>query len=147
MFWEVNDGSKVWLNAVSSLRFPTSFTGPERSVELTGEAYFEVASDAAHPFVVEAPHAEVKVLGTKFDISSYDDDPGQKVTLQQGGVYVHETGALAGRGISLKPGYQVVIDGSARELHMNKANLEAVLGYFREEAALSHTIVPSESLT
>ena len=126
----LSDGTVVWLNAASSLKYPTKFTGGKRTVYLmAGEAYFEVATDAAHPFIVDAPHAEVKVLGTKFDISSYDDDPGQKVTLQQGGVYVHETGTANSRGISLKPGYQVVIDGNSRQLHMDKANLEAVLGW------------------
>ncbi|RZK45458.1 MAG: hypothetical protein EOO59_21030, partial [Hymenobacter sp.] len=65
------DGSQVWLNAASSLRFPVAFTGSERRVELTGEAYFEVAKDAKHPFKVAARGAEVTVLGTHFDVQAY----------------------------------------------------------------------------
>lgn len=84
------DGSKVWLNASSSLRFPTAFTAKERRVEVTGEAYFEVAKNAAKPFIVtifsSKGNSEVEVLGTHFNINAYEDEPDVKTTLLEGAV-------------------------------------------------------------
>ena len=89
------DGSKVWLNSASSLRFPTAFTGAEREVALTGEAYFEVEENPAKPFIVSSlPSAaggrgvEIKVLGTHFNVNSYDDESSIKVSLLKGSVQV-----------------------------------------------------------
>lgn len=89
------DGSKVWLNAASSIRYPTSFTEKERKVEITGEAYFEVAKDPGKPFIVKLPlsasgkdQGEVQVLGTRFNINAYDDEPVISTTLLEGGVKV-----------------------------------------------------------
>jgi ferric-dicitrate binding protein FerR (iron transport regulator) len=84
------DGSQVWLNAASSLRFPVAFGGAERRVELTGEAYFEVAKDARHPFKVAARGAEVTVLGTHFDVQSYADEPALATTLLEGAVQLRQ---------------------------------------------------------
>ncbi len=80
------DGTNVWLNAASSLYFPTSFTGNERRVKITGEAYFEVAKNALMPFIVSAGDAEVQVLGTHFNIMAYKDEPVVKTTLLEGSV-------------------------------------------------------------
>ncbi|MNJ91434.1 fec operon regulator FecR [compost metagenome] len=82
------DGSLVWLNAASSLRFPTNFNKHERRVELTGEAYFEVAHNKAHPFIVSFNKTEVEVLGTHFNISSYQTY--SKTTLIEGAIKVSE---------------------------------------------------------
>jgi len=88
------DGSRVWLNAVSSIRFPTAFTGQERKVEISGEAYFEVVKDPSRPFrVLVRPVAgnrnmEVEVLGTHFNINAYQDEPAIKTTLLEGSVKV-----------------------------------------------------------
>lgn len=92
------DGSHVWLNAASSLRFPTAFTGNERSVELTGEAYFEVAKNAAMPFRVQVMkqsnlgdadnQAEITVLGTHFNVNAYADEGEMKTTLLEGSVRI-----------------------------------------------------------
>lgn len=82
------DGSKVWLNASSSLHFPTAFTGKERRVELTGEAYFEVAKNKQMPFIAAVNNAEVEVLGTHFNIMGYDDEQMMKTTLLEGSVRV-----------------------------------------------------------
>lgn len=99
---ELPDGSHVWLNASSSLRFPTAFTGSERRVEVTGEAYFEVAKNAAMPFVVRAGEAEVRVLGTHFNVMAYADEPTLQTTLLEGSVKF-----VKGNSISLlKPGQQ-----------------------------------------
>ncbi len=94
------DGTKVWLNAASSLRFPTSFNGDERRVTVTGEAYFEVAkaispkTNTRKPFIVsiQSPagkSGEVEVLGTHFNISAYSDEPTIRTTLLEGSVLVH----------------------------------------------------------
>lgn len=101
------DGTKVWLNAESTLRFPTAFKGMERRVELKGEGYFEVAHDAAMPFVVTRDETAVTVLGTHFNIMAYDDEPAMKISLLQGSVRV----SRGGKELLLKPGQQAVVDG------------------------------------
>ena len=80
------DGSKVWLDAASSLKFPTVFTGADRVVELTGQAYFEVAKNAAKPFKVKVNNLEVRVLGTHFNIMAYSNEATIKTTLLEGSV-------------------------------------------------------------
>jgi transmembrane sensor len=93
------DGTKVWLNAASSIRYPVFFTGPERRVEITGEAYFEVAKNASKPFkVVVDGTQEVDVLGTSFDVNAYPDEREIKTTLLEGSVKAE--------GVILKPGQQ-----------------------------------------
>jgi ferric-dicitrate binding protein FerR (iron transport regulator) len=82
------DGTKVWLNAMSSLRFPAVFKGVERQVELTGEAYFEVAKNKAMPFIVKSGFQAVRVLGTHFDVNAYTDESSIKTTLLEGSVEV-----------------------------------------------------------
>lgn len=98
------DGTNVWLNAASSLRYPTAFTGKERVVEITGEAYFEVAKNAAMPFRVKVGEkAAIEVLGTSFNVNAYDDEPTIKTTLVQGAVNVRSSG----RQMLMAPGQQV----------------------------------------
>lgn len=83
------DGSKVWLNALSSLKYPASFaSSKDRRVELTGEGYFEIEKDGAHPFIVSTDKQEVEVLGTHFNINSYTDEMATKTTLLEGSVKV-----------------------------------------------------------
>lgn len=124
------DGTKVWLNAASSLHYPVRFSGKERQVSLKGEAYFEVAKDERHPFVVNAGNTNVTVLGTKFDISAYNDDPSQKVVLAEGAVRVNEINDQASekKSVLLKPGFVAVIKGNY-SISVNKADVEAALGW------------------
>ncbi len=82
------DGSNVWLNAASSLRYPTKFAGKERIVELDGEAYFEVKRNEKQPFVVKSGHQEVQVLGTEFNVNAYSDEPLTTTTLVDGAIQV-----------------------------------------------------------
>lgn len=82
------DGTKVWLNAVSSLRYPTAFAGNERRVELTGEAYFEVAKNSHAPFRVQAGSMQVDVLGTGFNVMAYPEEQQVRTTLVEGAVNV-----------------------------------------------------------
>jgi len=97
------DGTRVWLNAASSLRYPTAFSGGDRKVMMTGEAYFEVASDAKHPFRVEINQSTaVEVLGTNFDINAYSDETSIKTTLIEGAVRI----SSGSEKVLLKPGQQ-----------------------------------------
>jgi transmembrane sensor len=90
------DGTKVWLNAASSLSFPVSFADAQnRMVQLKGEAYFEVAKDQQHPFIVKTADQQVQVLGTHFNISAYSDEPGTLTTLLEGAVRVTSEDAAA----------------------------------------------------
>ncbi|CAM4058637.1 FecR family protein [Pedobacter westerhofensis] len=98
------DGTHVWLNATSELSFPQAFQGAERVVTLKGEAYFEVAKDKSHPFVVKSKQQEVKVLGTHFNINSYDDEPSVKTTLLEGSVEVSSSRLQ----LVIEPGEQVM---------------------------------------
>lgn len=99
------DGTKVWLNAASSLKYPEVFMGSERKVTLTGEAYFEVAKNKQMPFRVESKNQTVEVLGTHFNINSYMDDHAIKTTLLEGSVKVSNANFAK----ILKPGEQAVI--------------------------------------
>lgn len=82
------DGTKVWLNAASALKYPEVFVGNERSVQLTGEAYFEVAKNKMKPFHVKSKNQDVEVLGTHFNINSYLDDKTIKTTLLEGSIKI-----------------------------------------------------------
>lgn len=118
------DGSRVWLNAASSLKYPSSFGAQkERRVELSGEAYFEVAHDKRKPFRVLTNGQVVEVLGTHFNISSYTDDAGTVTTLEQGSVKVT---VAADRKI-LQPGQQAVHSG--QELRVSQADLHTALAW------------------
>ncbi|SIO38435.1 FecR family protein [Chitinophaga niabensis] len=97
----LSDGTRVWMNAASTLRYPTTFSGRERKVEVTGEVYFEVVKDAARPFEVQAGNMKVEVLGTHFNINAYD---GLSTTLLEGAVKV--SGLQNGKHVILQPGQQ-----------------------------------------
>jgi transmembrane sensor len=99
------DGSKVWLNAASELKYPSAFSGPERVVELSGEAYFEVAPDAVKPFRVLIRDAEIEVLGTNFNVMAYADEPVSRTTLVSGLISME----TKSRKVILKPGQQAEI--------------------------------------
>ena len=98
------DGSKVYLNSESKLRFPTRFEGKERRVYLEGEGYFEVVKDTAKPFIVEAKEVDVRVLGTSFNVSAYVSEQAVRTTLVDGKVRVGDR--LTGKGEIILPGQQ-----------------------------------------
>lgn len=111
---ELPDGSRVWLNAASSLRFPTVFSGNTRVVELTGEGYFEVAKNKAMPFIVKVNNAEIRVLGTHFNVMAYQDESALKTTLLEGSVQFKSGASIN----ILKPGEQSQLnkDGNVKIL-------------------------------
>jgi transmembrane sensor len=139
--YQVNlpDGTKVWLNAASSLKFPVSFSRlKERKVELNGEAYFEVSKDKTRPFKVSSAQQEVEVLGTHFNINTYKNESSIKTTLLEGSVKLHVT---AVPDIKLKPGEQAVLKGDV--IDVNKVNTEDVVAWkkgnfqFNDESLIS----------
>lgn len=126
----LSDGTKVWLNAGSSLRFPASFASlSDRRVYLEGEAYFEVAHDPAHPFYVRTEKQQVQVLGTHFDIEAYKDTKVSKTTLLQGSLKV--VSAISQDSCLLVPGKQAVL---TEKMRVVDADIDAVVdwkdGYF-----------------
>jgi ferric-dicitrate binding protein FerR (iron transport regulator) len=103
------DGTKVWLNNASQLKYPVAFTGTDRTVELTGEAYFEVAKDPGRPFMVKAGDVLVEVLGTNFNIMAYADEKIVQTTLLSGKVQLHERNNKT----MLHPGQQAVVENQS----------------------------------
>lgn len=127
----LSDGTKVWLNAASSIKFPTAFTGRERVVEISGEAYLEVASNAGQPFVVHvvssspARDCQLQVLGTAFNVNAYDDEDGTRTTLLEGSLKVKggQTETL------LTPGLQSRLLNNGNMTVLKDENLDAVLAW------------------
>jgi ferric-dicitrate binding protein FerR (iron transport regulator) len=135
------DGSGVWLNAASTLRYPTVFAGDRRTVELDGEAYFEIAKDERKPFVVSARGMSVQVLGTAFNLMAYADEKAVNTTLVAGAVRV----VSAKSSLVLKPDQQASLPDSAGRFTVSKPNLKEVLawkdGRFRFDGAKITTIM------
>ncbi len=127
------DGTKVWLNAASSLKYPSTFEkSVTRKVELNGEAYFEVAKDKAHPFIVESKDQQVEVLGTHFNINSYSDEKVVKTTLLEGSVRVSLHAAqpvkLAAKFVMLLPNQQASVTGGS-DINVNEVNAENAIAW------------------
>lgn len=132
------DGSLVYLNSESELRFPTTFSGKERRVFLKGEGYFEVRKDAAKPFIVTVGETDVRVLGTTFNVTAYRDTKTIRTTLVEGAVRVNDR--LTGEAVTLAPGLQAEWQGGS--FTTRKVNVNAVAAwvdgkfYFEEGATL-----------
>lgn len=126
----LSDGTKVWLNAASSIRFPVVFTGAERNVEMSGEVYFEVAKNKDKPFKVKAAVSEIEVLGTHFNVNAYTDEPAIRTTLLEGLVKVtvpSSRGAQPAR--FLQPGQQSGITKEGQIEIINNADTEEALAW------------------
>ncbi len=124
------DGSNVWLNAASSVRFPTLFVGSERRVQVEGEAYFEVSPDSRRPFVVYSGELEIQVLGTSFNINAYTNEAFINTTLLNGSVKVVKNSASR----LLQPGQQAQVahnlQPSSREIAINPhADIEKTMAW------------------
>lgn len=117
------DGSRVWLNAVSSLRYPLNFTGDLREVELSGEGYFEITANAAAPFVVKNDSLRVQVLGTAFNMMCYSDEANVRTTLVSGAVKVSRASQVT----MLKPGEQ--LRSGDKQWRVVKADVDEVLAW------------------
>lgn len=122
------DGSKVWLNAASTLRFPVAFEGKEREVELSGEAYFEVTKNAERPFKLKVPgKVNIEVLGTAFNVNAYTNEKKSYTTLIEGSVRISHTNKNASA-IVLKPGNQLQAGEEGMEL-THTANVEKAVAW------------------
>ncbi|BAV07459.1 FecR family protein [Filimonas lacunae] len=119
------DGTKVWLNASSALRFPAAFSGKERRVELTGEGYFEVAQNTGMPFHVQTGRVDVEVLGTSFNINAYADEAGISTTLLEGGVRIGDGNSNT----QLKPGQQLVAYPAGSSKLNSHVDVEEVMAW------------------
>ncbi|WP_158559221.1 FecR family protein [Deminuibacter soli] len=122
---QLPDGTQVWLNAASSLHYPTAFTGSERTVTLTGEAYFEVAQQTKQPFVVQLSGSRVTVLGTHFNINDYTDENATRTTLLEGAVQV-STGQAQ---VVLHPGNQSVQHHGEEKLETGEVDGSAAIAW------------------
>ncbi|MBN9383777.1 MAG: DUF4974 domain-containing protein [Chitinophagaceae bacterium] len=121
------DGSEVWLNSASSIRFPNVFNGGARKVVITGEVYFEVAKVTGKGFLVEANGATTEVLGTHFNVNAYENEPGIKVTLLEGAVNVRR----ADQSAKLAPGQQAILRSTQddRIEVASNVNIEEVMAW------------------
>lgn len=152
------DGTKVWLNAASSIHYPTGFRGKERRVQITGEAYFEVTHDKEMPFIVEKGDMEVEVLGTHFNVNAYNDESAIKTTLLAGKVKVRRQWEANSEEIDkgqkvknkiqeivLKPGEQAIAEAHSPLTVRHAPHLEQVIawknGLFHFESADIKTVM------
>ena len=136
---ELSDGSRVWLNAASSLRFPTTFSGDQRMVELSGEAYFEVRSDVAHPFTVAVGPLKVNATGTRFNINAYPDEAGILTSLAEGMVEVKSDLSVR----TLKPEQEVLASANGTISPVRTADLETRLAWTNGKFVFNGADVPS----
>jgi ferric-dicitrate binding protein FerR (iron transport regulator) len=129
------DGSKVWLNSASSLRFPTVFRGKQRSVELSGEGYFEIAKNASRPFYVKVNDMQIRVLGTHFNTMAYPDEKTINTTLLEGAVEV-SSGDLSKR---LAPGQQAALNNAGHQLAVGQADIQKAVAWKNGLFEFDHT--------
>lgn len=126
------DGSRVWLNAASSIRFPTAFTGNERNVEITGEVYFEIKKDVEKPFLVKVDHkTTIEVLGTEFNVNAYQNEKILRTTLLTGAIRL-QSQDQPGTSVVLKPGQQAQwknIPAIQPFTVVQQVNIEKVMGW------------------
>jgi transmembrane sensor len=132
----LTDGTKVWLNAASSITYPVAFTGNDRKVRMSGEAYYEVAKDAGKKFYVSANGVETEVLGTHFNVNAYEDEANIKVTLLEGGVRVstiqpqtQNTRLNDGNSQVLSPGQQAKWENGGMIRVLNDVNTDEVMAW------------------
>jgi ferric-dicitrate binding protein FerR (iron transport regulator) len=127
------DGTRVWLNAASSIRYPTAFTGKERRVTVTGEVFMEVARKDDQPFFVTVTHAmgkpgdeqTVEVLGTAFNVNAYDDEPATGTTLLEGAVRVR----AGAHSVLLRPGERVVSASGEDRMRVAMVDVDAIIAW------------------
>lgn len=135
------DGSQVWLNSASSVKYPTAFIDRQRKVEISGEAYFEIAHNPSKPFIVSVNGMNVKVLGTHFNINAYDDEASVKTTLLEGSVSLKKADVVA----TLTPGQQAQLGNSGKIKVIDNVDIDQVVawknGYFSFNRADLQTVM------
>jgi ferric-dicitrate binding protein FerR (iron transport regulator) len=135
------DGSKVWLNAASSIRYPTAFAGNERRVEITGEAYFEVTKNPEKPFIVVTDQASVTVLGTHFNVMAYPEESSVQTTLLEGLVKV--TGNNTQQTNIINPGQEVLVNRASGKIQVGKADTTSAVAWLRGQLSMENVDIQS----
>lgn len=123
---ELEDGTRVWLNADSRLEYPAVFPSGRREVSLSGEAYFAVARDTSAPFTVRTARGDVRVLGTEFNVKCYADEGVMEATLVEGQVGLSEEGAGS---VVLEPGEQAVVGEGVQGIAVREVNVQHYIGW------------------
>ncbi len=145
----LSDGTRVWLNAASSIRFPSVFNQATRTVELTGEAYFEVAHDERRPFEVRSADQLITVLGTRFNVNAYADEPAFRTTLIEGKVSIERQSNHLPTDRSLrkimKPGQQALVSKDEAQIVLRAVDAEQWVawknGFFKFDKADIHSVM------
>lgn len=133
------DGTKVWLNAASSIRFPATFTGKERRVFITGEVYMEVAKEMNRPFIVVTRHSDITVLGTHFNVMAYDNEPGVNTTLLEGSVKISLPGVK--QSIVIRPGEEASVNNTSSEIAVKKVDADNAVAWIHGLLSLNDCTV------
>ena len=134
VYLQLSEGTKVWLNAESSIRYPVAFSEDERKVEITGEAYFEVTRSQAKKFIVSKGTMNIVVLGTRFNVNTYENEENIKVTLLEGSVKVQ----LAQSERTIKPGQQSVLNNSSIDV-LSDVDVSAVMAWKEGKFVFNNT--------
>lgn len=128
---QLSDGTKVWLNALSSIRFPSKFMGNERRVEITGEVFFEVAKDKMKPFRVYSSNQVIEVLGTQFNINSYGENNPSKTTLVEGSIRI-ANGEKIDNPANMRtmvPGEQAIINAGSKAINIKQVDTDEIMAW------------------
>jgi len=125
----LSDGTKVWLNAMSSIKYPVKFSEGERVIYLTGEAFFDVSKDISRPFIVKTDSYEVKVMGTEFNVSAYPDEKMTSATLVSGFITIPQE---SGGSIEIKPGEQYRFDKESSNSTIEKVDVELYTSWMND---------------
>ena len=132
------DQTKVWLNTNSTLLYPESFDSAKRLVKLEGEAFFDVAKDAGHPFVVSARDCDVEVTGTQFDVSAYPDSPELQATLVSGSVRLVNKAGGRKRSTDLFPGQRFSLDHESGRSSISYVDTESLTSWRTGQINFNH---------
>ncbi|MFT3855866.1 MAG: FecR domain-containing protein [Ilumatobacteraceae bacterium] len=136
----LSDGTRVWLNAASSLQFPVAFERNERKVSMKGEVYFEIAADKSRPFIVNVNGMEVTVLGTHFDVNAYTDEKGIKTTLLEGAVKISKEKVNT----VMVPGQQAMLSDNGSIRLTNNVDVDEIVAW--KNGSFVFTAQPIESI-
>lgn len=129
------DGSKAWINSSSSIRYPSRFSGNERRVTVTGETYFEVAKDAAHPFIVSVEGVDITAIGTAFNVNAYPNEDGLRITLTEGRINVN----ASQRNEQLLPGQQIILRPG--EWEIRTVDISPVIAWTKNQFKLKNSSI------
>ncbi len=136
------DGSNVWLNAESTIRFKVPFDEQSRDVELSGEAFFDVHKNPEQPFNVKSGNLQVKVLGTQFNYKSFDNEPQAEVVLEEGSVSLTTPGSRTAKEVLLKPGERAVFDKVSAKTTITTERIDKYTAWHNGKLVFDETLMP-----